>query len=156
MSRPKTDRRCGLQSSRPVFVAGLVLLVSARSSSPVVDDTRADLEKMQGKWKIVHCEESGRDVAQLVGVEDTIEGPFWRRPNRRTGVYQLRFDPSKDPKWIDLSADRLGGQVLKGIYSMNGNKLTICYAYEPELPRPTEFKTMPGVRGYMYVLERVK
>jgi hypothetical protein len=45
---------------------------------------------------------------------------------------------------------------LKGIYSLEGDKLTSCYAYDPELPRPTEFKTMPGVRGYIYVLERVK
>lgn len=51
---------------------------------------------------------------------------------------------------------RLGEQTLKGIYLLEGDKLTICSAYDPELPRPTEFNTTVGVRKYIYVLERVK
>jgi hypothetical protein len=45
---------------------------------------------------------------------------------------------------------------LKGIYTLEGDKLTICYAYDPVLPRPTEFNTKSGVGSYLYVLERVK
>ncbi len=72
-------------------------------------------------------------------------GAKWLRPNRRTGEYQLKLNSSEDPKWVDLSAERLGDQTLKGIYSLDGGKLTICYAYDPDLPRPTEFKTTPDV-----------
>lgn len=111
---------------------------------------------MQGKWKIVRCEQSGREVAQLVGVEDTIDGAKWLRPKRRTAEYRLKLDQTKDPKWVDLYADRLGDQTLKGIYRLDGDKLTICYAYTPDAPRPTEFKTTPDAIGYVYVLERVK
>ena len=57
---------------------------------------------------------------------------------------------------VELSADRLGNRTLKGIYSLDGDKLTVCYAYAPELPRPTEFKTSPDAIGYLYELERVK
>jgi hypothetical protein len=39
---------------------------------------------------------------------------------------------------------------------LEGDKLTICYAYDPASPRPTEFKTTSDVKGYLYVLERVK
>jgi uncharacterized protein (TIGR03067 family) len=89
-------------------------------------------------------------------VEDTIDGARWLRPKRRTGEYRLKLDATKDPKWVDLSAERLGDRTLKGIYRLDGDKLTICYAYDPDSPRPTEFKTMPGGITYMYVLERVK
>jgi uncharacterized protein (TIGR03067 family) len=172
MKCAETDHRRASQISPLAFTAGLVLLVpgtgmtlqtrlqandyGGRSSSAAVNDAKSEEEKMQGKWKIVRCEFSGRDEPQPVGIEDTIGDKKWLRPNRRTAEYRLKFDATKDPKWVDLSADRLGDRTLKGIYSLEGDKLTICYAYDPELPRPTEFKTMPGVRGYIYVLERVK
>jgi hypothetical protein len=53
-------------------------------------------------------------------------------------------------------ADCPGDRTLKGIYSLDGEKLRICYAYDPELPSPTDFKSMRGDRGYLYVFERVK
>jgi uncharacterized protein (TIGR03067 family) len=126
------------------------------ASSTAVPDDKSDQEKMEGKWKIVQHEFAGEKGTQSVGVEDTFSGGKWIRPKRRTGEYQLKLDSTKDPKWVDLSAERLGDKTLKGIYLLEGDKLTICYAYDPELPRPTEFKTMPGVQSYMYVLERVK
>jgi uncharacterized protein (TIGR03067 family) len=144
------------QISPPVFALGLVLLAPSRSSPIVVDDAKSDQEKMQGKWKIVHCEQSGQVTTVLADVEDTIDGAKWLRPKRRTDEYRLKLDPAKNPKWVDLSADRLGDQTLKGIYLLDGDKLTICYAYDPDSPRPTEFKTMPGAIVYKYVLERVK
>jgi uncharacterized protein (TIGR03067 family) len=171
--------RCTEANHRPVFrisgfvfAAGLLLLVAgagralqarppadedARRSSPTADDQAgSDREKMQGKWKIVRCEFSGRDDPQPVGVEDTITGEKWLRPGRRTGEYRLKLDPSKDPKQVELSADRLGDETLKGIYLLEGDKLTICYAYDPSSPRPTGFKTDDDSRVYLYVLERVK
>jgi uncharacterized protein (TIGR03067 family) len=172
MKYPETDHRRASRIARLVFTVGLVLLVpgmgltlqnrsrandeTGPSSSIVATDDKDIQEKIQGKWKIVHCEFSGQDDAQIAGVEHTISGDKWLRPNRRTAEYRLKLDPSKDPRWVDLAADRLGDRTLRGIYSLQGDWLMICYAYDPELPRPTEFKTMPGVRGYLYVLKRVK
>lgn len=172
MRYAETDHRRASRISRLAFTAGLLMLVpgmgltlqtrsqahnnTGRSPSLATTDDKDTQEKIQGKWKIVQCEFSGRNDPQPVGTEDTISGDKWLRPKRRTAEYRLNFDPSKDPKWVDLSADRLGDQTLKGIYSLEGDRLTICYAYDPESPRPTEFKTMPGVRAYLYVLERAK
>jgi uncharacterized protein (TIGR03067 family) len=172
MTYAENDHRRASWTSRLVFTAGLVLLVpgmgltlqnrsrasddTGRPSSIVATDDKDIQEKIQGKWKIVRCEFTGEDNPGIVGVEHTISGDKWIRPNRRTGEYQLKLDPSKDPKWVDLAADRLGDRTLKGIFALEGDKLTICYAYDTNLPRPTEFKTMPGVPGYIYVLERVK
>jgi uncharacterized protein (TIGR03067 family) len=168
----ETDQWRALRNLRLNVVAGLALLVpeasltlqsrslaedaAGQSPSPAAAQVQADQEKMQGNWRIVHCEFSGRDERASPGNEDTISGDKWIRPKRRTAEYQLKFDPTKDPKWVDLSSARLGDQALKGIYLLDGDTLTICYAYDPELARPTEFKTTPGVRAYMYVLKRVK
>jgi uncharacterized protein (TIGR03067 family) len=115
-----------------------------------------DQEQMQGKWKVVRYESTGRPGQAEYKEPDTISGDKWLRPMRTTDEYQLKLDPTKEPKWVDLSAKRLGEKTLKGIYKIDGNKLTICYAYDPELPRPAEFKTTTDKRGYLYVLERVK
>jgi len=126
------------------------------SSSVSSDETQTGLPEIQGNWKIVRCEFSGRNEPQVAGIEDSISGNKWLRPNRRTHEYRLTFDTTKKPMWVDLAADRLGDRTLKGICSVEGDKLSICYSYNPDLPRPTEFKTKAGVRGYLYVLERVK
>ena len=62
--------------------------------------------------------------------------------------------PAKE--YAPQTPSSLGDKVLRGIYKLDGDKLMICYAYDPDLPRPTEFKTKAGERGYLYVLERVK
>ena len=166
------DRGQASRISRRVLMAGLVALVpgtgltleihplandhAGRTPSTAARDDQSDREKMQGKWRIVRCEFSGRNQDQAVGVEDTISDARWLRPNRRTAEYRLKLDSTKDPKSVDLSADRLGDQTLKGIYSLDGDRLTICYSYDPRGPRPAEFKTTEGTNVYLYVLERAK
>ena len=63
---------------------------------------------------------------------------------------------NEDPTCVDLGAERRGDKTMKGIYKLDGDKLTICYAYDPDSARPTEFKTSPDARAYLYELERVK
>jgi uncharacterized protein (TIGR03067 family) len=172
MKYAEADRGRATRISRLAFMAGLVVLVpgtgltlaihppandpAGRSPSAAAAGDRSDREKMQGNWKIVRCEFSGRNQDQALGVEDTISDGRWLRPNRRTAEYRLKLDSTKDPKSVDLSADRLGDQTLKGIYSLEGDRLTICYSYDPQGPRPTEFKTTEATAAYLYVLVRVK
>jgi uncharacterized protein (TIGR03067 family) len=169
MKYAETNHRRASWISRIAFTAGLVLLVpgtgiTLQSRLQANDngdpsstaDAKSAQEKLQGEWKIVRCEFSGQDDTNILGVKHTIKDGKWIRPNRRTAEYRLQLGPTEHPTWVDLAADRLGEKTLPGIYSLDGDTLTICYAYNPDLPRPTEFKTTPQVRGYLYVLERVK
>jgi len=131
--------------------------VSADDAKDKADEAvKQEQEKLKGKWKVVRHEFSGRIGKEAFGEPDEIKGDKWLRPQRKTAEYGLKLDPAKDPKQVELTADRLGDKTLKGIYKLDGDKLTICYAYAPDLPRPTEFKTKRGDNCYLYELERVK
>jgi len=141
------------------WAAVLVALISLTATAGGDEKDKAvkqEQEKLQGKWKVVSHEFSGRAGKESSSEPDELKGDKWLRPKRRTAEYRLKLDPSKNPKQVDLSADRLGDKVLKGIYKLDGDKLTICYAYDPDLARPTEFKTKAEDNRYLYTLERVK
>jgi uncharacterized protein (TIGR03067 family) len=111
--------------------------------------------QIEGKWEIVHAEFSGRSDSSVLGVVNEIVDNKWIRPNRRTSVYVLKLNPNSNPKQMDLSANRLGNNSLKGIYKVEGDKLFFCYAYDPNLNRPENFKTESGEDRYLYVLKKV-
>ena len=111
MKYAEADRGRASRISRLALLAGLVLLVpgrgltltirppandhAGRPPSAAADDDRSDREKMQGSWKLVRCEFSGRNQDQALGVEDTISDGRWLRPNRRTAEYRLKLDSTK-------------------------------------------------------------
>ena len=81
---------------------------------------------IEGKWEIVHSEFSGRVSTSSNGTVDRIVDNEWIRPNRRTGVYTLKLNPKSNPKEVDLSANRLVNESLKGIYKIIKKIYEIC------------------------------
>jgi uncharacterized protein (TIGR03067 family) len=72
----------------------------------------------------------------------------------------FQLDPTREPPTIDLDYF-LGTEKVpgRGIYRLEGDRLTICYrlnrgAVSPE--RPTEFVTHPGRQEMMLILQREK
>jgi uncharacterized protein (TIGR03067 family) len=53
-------------------------------------------------------------------------------------------NPSSFPKAIDCIDD---GEIIKGIYALDGDSLRICLANYPEQARPTDFKARAGRTG---------
>jgi len=111
--------------------------------------------ELEGKWQIVHCGISGSKQSGALGIVDEIVGNKWIRPKRRTSVCTLKLNPQSIPKEVDLSTQRLGDKSLKGIYKVEGEKLFFCYAYDPKLARPKDFKTEAGDNCYLYELKKV-
>jgi uncharacterized protein (TIGR03067 family) len=68
------------------------------------------------------------------------------------GTYKL--DKSKKVKQVDAIPNG-GGAPIKGIYKVNGDTMTVCYA-APGKARPTSFSARPGSGQKLLVWKKVK
>jgi len=72
-----------------------------------------------------------------------------------TGSYLA--DSQASPRTIDQFVDngRFGGKTLKGIYRVQGNRLTISFG-GPGEARPASFESVPGTAHTVAIHERVE
>jgi len=118
----------------------------------------ADLRKLDGAWRLIALEQGGK----AVGPENFGRNTQWVFSGT-TGMFKsglrvleckLKIDPSKSPKWIDLTNDQ-GALLLQGIYELKGDRLKL-FLEPPQNKRPTAFKTKEGTEERIQTYERVK
>lgn len=135
------------------IVAVMALFLSAVVSSPVV---HSDNMLIQGKWIVVSSESDGKKSEQPVGAVITVDG-IHMTSRYKDKAYKDRYeiDPTKKPKWIDITRSGDDDEILKfrGIYFIEGHTLTICHA-KPGDKRPTEFATKLGDKRSIAVMKR--
>ena len=122
---------------------------------------QTDLDRIQGKWKIVSAEFDGKaipkselaywifegeEILTLDSNGNAIVGP---QPADYRAVYRL--DENHEPRWVDL--DILSGQSNLAIYELNGDTLRICLSSVAG-KRPTAFESKAGSRNALMVLKR--
>jgi len=121
-------------------------------------DAKTDNEKLQGTWKLVSLEADGEQgPAEIVAKmklafkNDTLT--FTPGEPDFTN-YTFKVDPTTMPPSFDMThADGTNkGKTKKGIYSLKGDNLTICFGKADQ--RPKELNSKSGQA--MYVLVRVK
>jgi uncharacterized protein (TIGR03067 family) len=128
--------------------------------TPRPDDAgKKDLEAMGGTWNLVAMEVEGKAVPneKLVSARLTISGNTYTLvSNKKQHDVELKLDPSKSPKEIDMTfldgpnTDRVG----TGIYEINGEKLKICRSLDPQDERPKDFKTEGKTSYFVMTWER--
>ena len=138
-------------------VAGFSLLFS-------VAPLRADDAKTAhlGVWEALGYEYRGQPItpASLIWVvkdDGTIELTVPKIKNDRPTTWKYSVDESKQPHEIDLTPTEgpLAGKVLKGIYKVDKNEMTVCYP-KGDVPnlerliRPTSFNL--AKRGDLQIL----
>lgn len=144
----------------PMRVRGLLpvaVLVLIGADDPA-KDRKKELDLLQGEWALVSQESQGRLLpdALVRGQTVTVKADQWTIQVRgKEGTFTFKIDPSKDPKTIDLTR-KVGEKeiVLRGIYKVDGDTLTVCRA-GAEHERPKEFKVTAEV-GLLQVWKRVK
>ena len=122
------------------------------------DAAKTDLDKIQGTWKVVAMEAAGQQApAEIVAALKFVfkDGKLTFTPGEPGFTnYTFKLNATAKPASFDMThADGDNkGETHKGIYSLKGDNLKICFGNADD--RPKEF-TAKGKQA-MYVLKREK
>ncbi len=142
---------------------GLIVLLATSlmaGEPPRQDAVKKDLDGIQGTWKMVALEADGKQAPaemvaalKLIFKDDTLT---FTPGEPGYSNYTYKLDPTTKPARFDMThADGpKKGETDKGIYSLEGNHLRICFGKADT--RPKEFSTTAGSGVGMYTMEREK
>lgn len=133
-----------------VLIIKTIVLVGLNFDSLFGDTERAeqDREAIQGDWAITYAESNG--VPAPPGMFD---GGFFVfddgriELNGKQGTYHIK--PSRGHGKIDIT---YGERLDRGIYQLEGNRLTVCF--HTNGGRPGDFETTPHSYRTMFELAR--
>ncbi len=121
----------------------------------------AVLEKLQGRWRAVQFERSGKPGERPEAeVFDIRGGMVHKRSEHRTGTITatayIALNVEKEPMEIDLVGlnDDLA-YVASGIVAVDGDRMRICLSHDRE-DRPTRFVSGRRDPYELFLLERVE
>jgi uncharacterized protein (TIGR03067 family) len=145
---------------------GLVLAVVALLAGAVYSqdntDAKSDKQKLQGEWKPVSMKTEGTDVtAGLAKVTDgsdliAFDGDkMVSKQGTEKKSLPFKLDPVRKPKELDLDAGD-GKTVIRAIYKLDGDDLTICFSLSEKQERPTDFDTKSGSQTMTWAYKRHK
>jgi uncharacterized protein (TIGR03067 family) len=146
-----------------VLVTGLLALSVAVTIAVVTRQSRAeekdapkDEEKILGTWAVVSWEEGGekapQDMIKDVKVTFAADGKMTVKQGEKEQDLTYQLDPAQKPKAFE--ATNAKGLTGLGIYKLDGDNLTICFARRGD--RPTEFASKEGTSVVLQVLKREK
>lgn len=140
---------------RALLAVGLVGLAGYGAADDAADPTA-------GKWVVESVVRDGKEDPELKGaVREHKGGEYTITPAEGKKAQAVKgkvaTDAKKSPATIDMtpSAGRYKDQVLKGIYKVDGDTLTVAFA-EPGKDRPAAFESKPGGGVVLAVHKRAK
>ncbi len=154
------------QLSLKGLIAIKQLRIAAASSDPelawransilekVVD--QRDVDGLQGTWRYDEVTRNGKPEPGKFGSTFVVKGQsLWII--RKDGVDEFgempfSVHPEKRPCEFEFEYQ---GTVIKGVYRLENETVTLCYPSISNGPRPTKFSSDPGEKTGLYVLSRV-
>jgi uncharacterized protein (TIGR03067 family) len=134
-----------------------LVLFAASGLALAQDDPKKVVEALQGEWKVVSFNKAGDETPadELAGAKMVFAGEMvtvtFRKKDDPAG---FKIDTKANPPAIDIiPKTNPKNEVVKGIYKLEKDKLTICFGPDGA-GRPAEFKA--GKTASVMVLERVK
>jgi uncharacterized protein (TIGR03067 family) len=129
------------------------------------DEAKAEVDRLQGHWKVVALESEGRKAteAELEAMKDggwTFEGDevVFQAPRTPPVKSSFTIDPGTSPRSFDLVAldGPEKGKRMLGIYTWEDDRLTICLRTPgpDERQRPSSFEMKDAKGLALIVFER--
>ena len=148
------------------LAAALLLAAGARAD----DAADKERQKLAGTWKVVSAEANGQKVpAELLGdfcFVITADKLTRKRGDRVESAAGYRLDPTKSPKWIDMTGQTDGkDRAIPALYELDGDTLKLCvrndYKTRDGKPRenpvrPTKLDGGAGTEQVLMLLRREK
>jgi uncharacterized protein (TIGR03067 family) len=151
----------------------LTLLIAAAALATAADDpadaVQAEKAKLIGTWKVVSLEANGFQVPPD-GVKDlrlvfTADSMTRKKGDKAESGSGYKLDPSKSPKWIDLTGQTDGKDVaIPAVYELDGDSLQLCFPAEYKkggkpvaerlLKRPAKLDGGKDTKQVLMVLKR--
>lgn len=130
-------------------------LVPHRADDPAI---KAEVERFQGNWTMAGSESAGIALPpeRFSAYRRTVKGNTYAiEIAGDSGPVTVRGRFSLNPKAIPstIDAEPEGGDVMLGIYKLEGDTLTLCMA-RPGDPRPSKFSADAATRTTMTVWKR--
>lgn len=115
----------------------------------------ADIQKLQGKWKLEETEVNGTPTKPGPTFDKTFTVAGEKFFGMSVLAAELRTDSAKDPKWIDLTFTQAGNtMVMQGIYTLLDDEFKFCFSANPAV-RPEGFETR-GKQVQVFTTRRLK
>jgi uncharacterized protein (TIGR03067 family) len=156
-----------------VFAAMLTVDVYVQAQPPVPptppgpklppgkeDFLEGDAEKkaLEGTWRVVACEEGGKPLRQFGISQFTFKaGQVTVGEGSTSEQYGYTLDLAQRPKQLVLAARTSTGgkKLLRVAYSLEGDRLVICFDSRPDMPAPNALETKEGDGRLLATLKRV-
>jgi uncharacterized protein (TIGR03067 family) len=142
-----------------ILVVGVAVMATGVFAGDGDDANKADLKRLQGKWKIVSRKVDGQSLKPsatwtITGNKILYGGGFYAL---------LTLNAKETPRAFDFDQYDAGGPVtrggkgFKGIYAFEGeHTMKWCVTELAGSPRPKAFQSKQGDGNILYVLQRVK
>jgi uncharacterized protein (TIGR03067 family) len=142
----------------------LLVCLSLSVGAPGAKDPPKTEASIVGQWEGEKAVSGGKDKPVPAGgvtMTFTADGKVLVREGKREKAEEATYkvDATKDPAEIDIlpPADKAARGTVRGIFKIDGDTLTLCYARgKGEADRPTKFDSPEGSRVMLMTLKRTK
>lgn|SRR5262245_12516762 len=147
--------RCWSLAIGLAFLAGTTGGSGAPGLKEKKDD--GDLKKLQGEWEVTSWEQLGAAL-NLTAKWSFQDDKYTLDMGTNLEEGTIKLDPAKKPGTIDLTitGGNCKGKEQPGIYKIEGDTITFCFAWPGNSDRPTEFKSTREERTILITMKRAK
>jgi uncharacterized protein (TIGR03067 family) len=124
-------------------------------------DAEAELKALVGKYRVVKAELGGKDLTEALKVlqfDITAPGKYTAQHGEEKDAGTFTVDPAKTPREMDVkgTGGPQKGQLVKAIYKLDGDRLTVCYDHDKPGDRPAKFESKEGTTLLLITYQREK